>query len=186
MCGLDLPVLFVATCCWGLTILVAMAEGSARWASSWSTSLPPEADDCKHRKVGSWFNLWEFGEQDCFGKDTTKFKPDDTDYVNYVAFELNRWTINVLLAVCTACAIYYAITGCCGRVRFVEKICAVAMLIAGAGGVAGAGYWYHRFNIRPHDDEFNDDREICDNGCQSPAGADASTRVEGLKPRRGS
>ena len=55
MCGIDLPVLFVAACCWALTILITISEGSSRWASRWSTSLPElDADDCKHRRAGGW------------------------------------------------------------------------------------------------------------------------------------
>ncbi len=73
---------------------------------------------------------------------------------------------NVLALVCASAGVYYALTGCLCRVRIIERLFAVAMVLAGGLALSAASFWIYRFDMRPYDDDLTDDQQVCDVGCQ--------------------
>ena len=87
---------------------------------------------------------------------------------------------NVLALVCASAGVYYALTGCLCRVRIVERLFAVAMVLAGGLALSAASFWIYRFDMRPYDDDLTDDQMVCDVGCQLEFAAGSLAMILGF------
>jgi len=168
----------VAASCFGIFTMIGLSEGAPRWSSVHRTTGIP--DECKHQRQSQWYALWSSGYQDCDEKHRTKFTAKEKGYPNRDAFRLSRLATNVLALVCASAGVYYALTGCLCRVRIVERLAAVAMVLAGGLALSAASFWIYRFDMRPYDDDLTDDQMVCDVGCQLEFAAGSLAMILGF------